>query len=147
MVRKNKAPKRELEWVDPTPISLPVGFAKPPTLAEQIARYLNQAERLKQEAGEESPDEADDFGSDEEDEQIYSPHEVVFDELLNREIPRWQKEHFEKQRKEFDNRLMAKVVEDRKAAQAAEKAKQQLAAERRKKKEQPRPDESDEDDN
>lgn len=110
--------KRRHEATDPKPKTLPMNFGRPPTLPEQIAYHLAASERYaRAQAGDGTDD--DDFGgpdSDWEDEPG-SPHELVYDEQLNRELTRYQKEHLDAQRAEFD-----KIVMEKRAARRAEMA-------------------------
>lgn len=74
------------EVPDPNPMSVPLGMKKPETLAETVRRLV-RSERFNQEreeAGEETFDEADDF--DVEDFDPTTPYEVFFDPVLNREV-------------------------------------------------------------
>ena len=125
-----KSSVRRTEVTDPNPMTLPVKFQKPPTLAEQIARFMGAHERFQNQQGEDSPDEADDFDVEDEDEP-HSPHELVRDPLLNRDITRYEKEVLDRQRDQFDKALQQKIREDKQTAMAAEKAKKALAAERK----------------
>lgn len=129
---KKRQPARRHEFTDPNPMTLPVKFQKPPTLAEQIARYMGAHDRY-QDQGEESPEEADDFGDDDEDEPR-SPHELVFDPLLNREIPVYEKILLDKGRAKFEAELAEKVKADKAAAAATQQAKKLIAAEQQKQK-------------
>lgn len=105
-------PKRRLEAVDSRPGSIPVKFQKPPTLAEQIARHMASHERYVAQSGRESPDEADDFDMPDEDE-VESPHELVYDEPLNREITRYEQALLNAQRAHFDSVLAKKLEADK----------------------------------
>lgn len=122
---------RRHEYADPNPMTLPVKFQKPPTLAEQIARYMGAHERFQNAQGKETPDEADDFDVLEDDE-IYSPHELVHDELLNKDITRYEKQVLDVQRSKFDQELQARIRQDKQAASAATAAKKAIAAEHKK---------------
>lgn len=115
MARNPKVRRHEV--TDPNPMTLPVKFQKPPTLAEQIARYMGAHQRFQDE-GEETANEADDFDVEDED-SPHSPHELVYDELLNREMPRYEKEMLERGRARFDAQLQEKIRQDRLAADAA----------------------------
>lgn len=128
---KKRNPDRRHEVVDPNPMTLPVKFQRPPTLAEQVARYMGAHERYAAQQGHETPEEADDFGDDDEDEPT-SPHELVFDSLLNREIPRYEKTLLDAGRRKFDSELQRKIREDKAAARAAKAAEMRLAAQRQK---------------
>lgn len=117
----SKNSRRRHEITDPTPITLPVKFQKPPTLAEQIARFMGQQERYAAQQGHETPEEADDFDIPDDD-APESPHELVFDPDLNREIPRYEKVLLDRDRARFDSELNKKIRADQAAARAAEAA-------------------------
>lgn len=123
MKNKRNIPKRRHEFVDPNPISLPVKFQQPPTLAEQIARFMGAHERYVAQQGHEHPSEADDFDIPDED-SPESPHELVFDAQLNREIPRYEKEHLDTKRQQFDEALRKKIAEDRKNRELMQRVNQ-----------------------
>lgn len=127
-MKKRRNPVRRHEVTDPNPMTLPVKFQKPPTLAEQIARYMGAHERYAAEHGEETPEEADDFNVEDED-APESPHELVYDELLNRELPRYEKVLLDQGRRKFDAELQSKMRADKAAYEAAQK----IAAEQQKK--------------
>lgn len=120
-MKKRKISVRRHEATDPNPISLPVKFRKPPTLAEQIARYMSDHKRHNEEEGTETREEADDHEVSD-DESPYSPHELVYDEQLNRELTRYQKEHLDQQRAVFDAQLSQQIAEAKRARKAAEQA-------------------------
>lgn len=64
------------EIPDQTPVALPIGWKAPPTLHEQIQRYIrNEVSRQAAEAGSESFEEADDFYV-EDDPDMNSPYEI-----------------------------------------------------------------------
>lgn len=67
------------EVLDSTPMALPVGFTRPPTLQEQVARLVrSEAFRIAAEKnGIETFEEADDF--DDPDDDPTSPYEEHFD--------------------------------------------------------------------
>lgn len=121
--RKNAV--RRHEATDPTPMTLPVKFQKPPTLAEQIARHMGATQRWQEQHASESPDDALDFGDDDEDEPR-SIHELVFDEQLNRELTRYEKMALDKSRAAFDQKLQAKIQNDRAARAAADEAERRI---------------------
>lgn len=65
------------EFPDPTPVEMPLGFKRPPSLQEEIQRLIRvQMSQLAQEDGYESFEEADDFEVDEDPDPL-SPYEVV----------------------------------------------------------------------
>lgn len=121
MPKRNPNSIRRHEVVDPNPVAIPVKFQRPPTLAEQIARFMGAQQRYAALQGEETPDEADDLEVDD-DASPESPHELVHDPLLNREIPRYEKVLLDRDRAKFDRALQEKIVADRNARAAAERA-------------------------
>lgn len=90
------------ERPDPTPLAPPVGFKREPTLMEKIQLMMlkDRVQRLQDELGAESPEEAEDFEIDGEDLEPGSPYE--FDrheeELLER-VAKAQARHIELQKK------------------------------------------------
>lgn len=70
-----------LEYPDPTPVALPVGFRRPPTLAETVRKLVRSEElrRAAEVAGFESAEEADDFDVDDDTYDPKSPYERHFD--------------------------------------------------------------------
>ncbi|AXL15475.1 hypothetical protein [Microviridae sp.] len=73
-------PKGE-ELLDPRPMEAPVGFSKPLTLQEQIARVL-KTEKLMEEHGMENYDEANDFDIEDDfhNEERLSGYEIAEEE-------------------------------------------------------------------
>ncbi len=76
------------EILDPNPMEVPVGFARPETLQESIARITRTSTIVAQaRADYETAEEADDFDIPEDD--TYdpdTPFEQVFDTVLDREV-------------------------------------------------------------
>lgn len=129
-MKKRKESPRRFEAVDSKPKTLPVSFSRPPTLQEQLAYHFAASNRYAAaRLGDGSDD--DDFGGSEGDweDEIQSPHELVYDEQLNRELTRYQKEHLDRQRKVFDQRLSEKIKADRDRKATIEAAKKALNAE------------------
>lgn len=88
------------EVLDPRPLSIPVGFQRPPTLQEQIRRLMRFEYENIRNAGVddvETPEEAEDFDTGE-DLDIQSPYEIDDDPVvvptstLREEIEEIQKE-------------------------------------------------------
>lgn len=68
--------KNGKEYVDPTPINVPIHLKRPDTLAEQVRRLVRgEISRQAQAEGHETFEEADDFDTGE-DEDIRSPYEL-----------------------------------------------------------------------
>jgi len=133
-MKTRKSARRRTEYVDPNPMTLPVKFQKPPTLAEQIARYMGAHSRFQEAQGDESPDEADDFEI-QDDDGIYSPHELVRDELLNKDLTRYEKQVLDVQRAKFDQDLQARIREAKKEKALIASAQKSLAERKSKKSE------------
>lgn len=72
------------EKIDPTPMALPIGYKKPPTMAEQVAKLV-RSEQLRQaaeSAGQETFEDADDFDVGD-DYDPHSPYEETFETSQN----------------------------------------------------------------
>lgn len=64
------------EHLDPTPVSVPAGWQRPPTMEELIRRHIRQEmSRQAADQGEETFEEADDFEVDEDPDPL-SPYEI-----------------------------------------------------------------------
>lgn len=75
------------EIPDPTPLSLPAGFKRPETLAEQVQRLVRtHISREAAEAGFETFEEAEDFDLPDDPDDPNTPYEEYFDPLLGRGI-------------------------------------------------------------
>lgn len=92
--------KNYKESPDPTPVALATQLRRPPTLQEQIQRYVVAANRLALQQGAESFEEADDFEVDEFDPQ--TPYEMVFDPLVGKEVTRPEADFNRRNAAEFD---------------------------------------------
>lgn len=70
------------EKLDPTPMAIPVGFERPLTLEQQVARMMrNQYElqaKVRDMSGVETPEEADDFDIDDDPIELSTPYEQHF---------------------------------------------------------------------
>lgn len=94
------------EVLDPTPVAVPVHFKRPPTLQEQI-RSMVRSEELRRAAssqGMETFEEADDFAVGD-DYDPRSPHELVFDPELGKEVSQEEAQVLNTARQEFDHKL------------------------------------------
>lgn len=136
LLEKLKKRVGKTEPVDSKPMAIPVGFRRPPTLQEQVQRLIrNEASRYALENGMESFEDADDFEVGD-DFEPNSPHELVFDPELGREMSKDEKRYIDEGRAAFD---------------AAAKKKRQKSAEEEtpnpkpKKKVAPPPDEPEDD--
>lgn len=75
------------EVPDPRPLTLPSGFKRPETLAEQVQRLVrNHLSRIAEESGAESFEEAEDFDVDDDPSDPATPYEAVFDPVLGRDV-------------------------------------------------------------
>lgn len=129
--KNNRNSTRRHEYVDSNPITLPVRFQRPPTLAEQVARYMGAHQRYQEaQDGHETPEDMDDFHTEDENEP-HSPHELVFDPLLNRELPRYEKTLLDQGRARFEKELQSKIQSDRASKEAAAATKKAIDAERK----------------
>lgn len=64
------------ETLDPTPVSIPIGWSRPESLHDKIKRLVNyQLDEQAQEKGYETIEEADDFDCGDDDE-LKSPYEL-----------------------------------------------------------------------
>ncbi|AZL82994.1 hypothetical protein [Apis mellifera associated microvirus 52] len=124
-MKKKNSDMRHYEAVDSNPHAMAVKIQRPPTLAEQIQAYMGQHNRRLEQLGVETAEEADDFDVEDED-APESPHELVYDPLLNRELPRYQKVLIDQDRAKFDEQLADKIRADRLAAEAARRARAHL---------------------
>lgn len=122
MLRKLKAKILGLndqghEVPDPTPIAIPAGISRPPTLQETIQKFIrNDAiQRALAAEGLETFEEADDFEVGE-DYEPSSPYELVFDPDLNKEVYPHEKNLIDAERKKFDEYTKQKKADAKKAA-------------------------------
>lgn len=70
------------EIPDPTPVEIPVGFHRPPSLREQFARFMREELSARAvDAGMESFEEADDFDVPDDPPDPASPWELNFDQM------------------------------------------------------------------
>lgn len=98
---------RFTEKVDPKPAGIPVGFQRPPTLQEQVQRFIrHEMSQAAANGGLETWEEADDFDVGD-DYDPSSPHELVFDPELGKEITKDQQRYVAQSRKKFDEEVVA----------------------------------------
>lgn len=74
------------EVLDPTPLAMPLGYRRPPSLAETISRMIRgEMSKVAQASGYESFEEADDFDVMDENDGFASKHEMtqMQEEYLN----------------------------------------------------------------
>lgn len=116
------------EIPDPTPIEVPIGFNRPPTIQEQIAKYVQSANLLAQQTGYESFEEAEDFDVGD-DLDPSTPYELDFDHTTGREVYKQQKEELDKYRSEFDAFVRNKKKKEKAEKKADKKEKSDLPKE------------------
>lgn len=83
-----------MEYPDPTPIEVPLGFRRPPSIHEEIRRFVRQEmSRQAQEQGGESFEEADDFEVDEDPDPLtqYELQPMQVERAIRREAPQEEK--------------------------------------------------------
>ena len=101
------------EVPDPTPLTLPAGFRRPETLAEQVQRLVRtHISREAAERGEETFEEAEDFDVPDEAEPG-SPYEAQFDPVLGRDIT---PDEFRRHEQLYRQRMLAKQAAEFAAA-------------------------------
>jgi len=115
--------ERGREIPDPTPVEMPLGYHRPPSLQETMARYMRSAELLAQQQGAETFEEAEDFDVGE-DFDPSSPWEREFDPVTGKEMYRQEREFLDAQRREFD-----KGAQEHFARKRKQKPKEKPAAE------------------
>lgn len=98
------------EVLDTTPVEIPLGFNRPPSIQETIARYMNSAALLAERQGMESFEEAEDFDVGD-DYDPSSPYELDFDHISGREMYKGEKQFLDEKRKEFDSYVKQKRKE------------------------------------
>lgn len=116
------------EIPDPTPIAIPAGITRPPTLQETIQRFIrNDAIRRHLETqGIETFEEADDFDVPDNLDPS-SPYELVYDQDLGKEVYPHEKNMIDRERQIFDKFSQEKLKEakKKKAANAAKQKKEE----------------------
>jgi len=116
---------KDREVPDPKPMAIPVGFKRPETLAEQVARLV-RTEDFRRSLGKEhheSFEEADDFDVDD-DIDPFSPFERHFDPVIGREV---SYDEFQKHKDFFQREYMEALAEDPKINKLAEKIAARVA--------------------
>lgn len=98
------------EYLDPTPVAVPVGFGRPESLQETIRRLVRtEVSRGASQAGFESFEEANDFDVD--DDEFVTSHELraMENEFINEEMQNEQSERANAElRKRVEARLSAR---------------------------------------
>lgn len=121
---QKKFNERGEEILDSTPMAVPVGFKRPPTLQEQIARAVRSEQfRAQMESlGMETFAEADDFDVGE-DFDPKTPYEMEFDPDLGKEITHEMKQHLDRERAQFDQFVKEKQAEIKRRPKVKEEPK------------------------
>jgi len=130
---------RQTEKVDNTPLEIPVGFQRPPSLQEQIQRLVRvEISERAVNSGAESFEKSEDFGDESDDfDQPSSPHEVFYHPGLGKDVTRTEARAILQGEREADEQYKAyreKVAkEKREAAEERRKARKRraLAAKKR----------------
>lgn len=121
--------KGSFEIPDQSKPNIPVGFAIPESLEQQIARMVRSqiSKQTLHGRAMELDEEFEDLEA--EINPLRSPHEVVVDEELGVEVTRWEKEAIDQERKAFD----AKAREYAQRAKERAISRKKAAAEVKKK--------------
>lgn len=112
--------------IDGTPMAIPAGFRRPPTLAEQVQRLVRGAlSRQAEDAGFENFDEANDFDVPDDPVDPTTPFEEYFDPVLGRsitpdEFKRYESAYREQYLRAQGNKIAAEDREDAIKAHIAE---------------------------
>lgn len=103
LIAKLKKRSGFFDKADPKPTGIPLNFKRPPTLAEQVARLVHSEhfKRQMEQSGFETIDEAEDFEVGD-DYVPDSPHELVYDDDLGKEISKQEKRQLDQDRARFD---------------------------------------------
>lgn len=124
------------EIVDSRPMEIPVGFRRPPSLQEQIQRFVRVEMSERAHArGEETFEESEYFG--EEDRiDASSPYELEFDPSTGHEVTKEELRHIRAGEREFDKNYKAyrEALAKEKAEEAAYRKKRRADYARRRKK-------------
>lgn len=115
-----RIPKLWSEKPDPTPVAVPAGFGRPPTLQEQMIALIRSEDfkRSMEAQGFETIDEAEDFET--EDFDPSSPYELEFEPDLGREVTKQERQQLREDKIVFD-----KYVKDM-AAKARKEKKEKV---------------------
>lgn len=92
---------RGKEIFDPTPVAAPIGWKKPKSMQELMAKYMRDASEYAQRSGLETFEEAEDFEVGEEDD-FETPWELEFDPISGKEMYSGQKQQLDEARADFD---------------------------------------------
>lgn len=122
---------RQTERVDNTPLEIPVGFQRPPSLQEQIQRLVRvEISERASEAGKETLEESEYFGDEEGDfDAPSSPHEVFFHPGLGKYVTRQEERALLQGEREADEKY--KAYRKALAKQKAEDAEMRRKARKR----------------
>lgn len=117
-----RIPKMWSEKLDPTPVAVPAGFGRPPTLQEQMIALIRSEDfkRSMASQGFETIDEAEDFET--EDYDPTSPYELEFEPDLGREVTKQERHQLREDKKIFDKYAKDMALKAKK--QKAEKVKE-----------------------
>lgn len=111
------------EILDSKPMEIPVGFRRPPSMEEQLRRFVRM--ELSADAssrGQETFEESEYFGEDQEDADFSTPYEMEFHPGLGKDVTRAEMAHIREGEREFDKKY--KEYKDAQAKERAEIVKQ-----------------------
>ncbi|QXP07906.1 MAG: hypothetical protein [Arizlama microvirus] len=119
MIRNDKLTDTGAEINNDPPVAVPANYKRPLTLAEQVRLMCRtQLSQMAANEGHETWEEADDFDVGD-DFDPSSPHELIFDPELGKELPQEIKRELDASRKQFDEEIVKQRKE--KAPPAAKK--------------------------
>lgn len=119
MSRNEKLTSSGAEINNDPPVAVPANYKRPLTLAEQVRLMCRtQLSQMAANEGQETWEEADDFDVGD-DYDPSSPHELIFDPELGKELPQEIKRELDNSRRQFDE----EVVKQRKEKAPAAKKK------------------------
>jgi len=128
MSTKKSKFSRATEKLDPTPLEIPVGFQRPPSLQEQIQRLVRvELSDKAAAAGAETFEESEDFGEDDDDPG--TPYELHYHAGTGREVTRAELKHIQDGEREFDKKY--RVYREQQAKEKAEDAAYRRKARKR----------------
>lgn len=117
VVRKGSLNENGYELLDPKPMAVPIGFEKPEPIEAKMQRLIrDHMSRIAEENGYETFEDAEDF--DIIDDDTWDPSsdwELHYDPVLNKEIPKQEKEFLDKHRQDFDKMYENKLKNKKKA--------------------------------
>lgn len=108
------------EILDSTPMAMPIGFDRPPTLQEMIARATRNELRMMMNEQNEDGLQEELLDDDDAENGPTSPYELVYDEKTGREVTQEAKAFLDSKRHEFDAYLREQTKKRKAATRANE---------------------------